>query len=243
MKRLLITTFLLGTAPAMAADLPTKAPAYKAPPSVAYSWTGCFVGGNVGGINARTDYTAAPPDPVASIGDHHASSVIGGVQAGCDYQISNWVIGIQGDYDWTSAKGQHAGLLAPDFVIHSQATSISSVTARLGYAWMQWLGYIRGGGAWTRNKYDTVFTPTATLFDQARDSRSGWTVGAGGEYAITSYLSAFAEYDFYDFGTRRNFFFTPGGAPTFNADIGERAHVFKVGLNLRYSPGAAGWRR
>ena len=34
--------------PAMAADLPTKAPILKAPPPLVYNWTGCYLGGGGG---------------------------------------------------------------------------------------------------------------------------------------------------------------------------------------------------
>ena len=221
-------------APAIAADMPVKAPVLRAAPAVAYNWTGCFIGGNVGGVWVKSDFTAAPPDPVQPLGSHDASSVIGGVQGGCDYQVGRWVFGIQGDYDWTSAKGEHPSFAAPNFLIRSRAKSLASVTGRIGYTWDRFLGYVRGGGAWERNEFDTIFIPTSVLFDSARGTFSGWTVGVGGEYAFTNYISGFAEYDYYDFGTRRVSFFTPAGAPTFNADVKERKHVFKVGLNARW---------
>lgn len=150
--------------PAMAADMPVKAPVVRAP-VVAWNWTGCFVGGNVGGVWVKSDFTAAPPDPVQSLGGHDASSVIGGVQGGCDYQVGRWVFGIQGDFDWTSARGQHPSIPAPNFLIRSRAKSLASVTARVGYTWDRFLGYVRGGGAWERNEFDTIFIPTGVLFD------------------------------------------------------------------------------
>src|SRR5712691_5596882 len=90
--------------PAMAADLAVKAPLYKAPPPVyVYSWTGCYIGGNVGGLWARKDWTNRTPGVFNGlpIGTHDADSWLGGVQAGCNYQVGGWVFGIQGDYDWT----------------------------------------------------------------------------------------------------------------------------------------------
>jgi hypothetical protein len=73
----------LTTAPAMAADIAVKRPVYKAPPPVsAYRWTGCYVGGHVGGLWAKKDWTLAPPDPVTPLGSHEANSWLGGVQGG-----------------------------------------------------------------------------------------------------------------------------------------------------------------
>ena len=72
----------------------------------------------------------------------------------------------------------------------------------------------------------------------ASQSRSGWTVGIGGEYAFTNWLSVFAEYDYYDFGTRSATLVTPGTAAIFDVvDIRERKNVFKAGLNLRWGAG------
>ena len=125
---------------------------------VAYSWTGCFVGGNVGGVWVKSDFTAAPPDPVQSLGSHDASSVLAGAQVGCDYQVGNWVVGIQGDYDWASAKGaapQHSG---PGF-LDPLANAVAGLRyGPVGYTWDRFLGYVRGGGArWSA----TTMTPSS----------------------------------------------------------------------------------
>src|SRR5678816_2537296 len=42
---------------ALAADLPAKAPYYKAPERGYFNWTGCYVGGNVGAESARGKFT------------------------------------------------------------------------------------------------------------------------------------------------------------------------------------------
>jgi outer membrane immunogenic protein len=77
----------------------------------------------------------------------------------------------------------------------------------------------------------------------ARETRSGWTIGVGGEYAFTNVLSGFVEYSFYDFGTRE-IGLTPqvaGLGPGF-LDIKETKIVVRAGLNVRfggYAPVAA----
>src|SRR5262249_14988069 len=122
MKNILRTTVALAAliaAPAMAADLARPAPAYKAPPPVyVFSWTGCYIGANGGGAGVNKDYTVTSVGvarfgtfvfPAVGVGSHTASSGIGGVQVGCNYQVpgSGWVFGIQGDYDWMRANGSH----------------------------------------------------------------------------------------------------------------------------------------
>jgi outer membrane immunogenic protein len=72
----------------------------------------------------------------------------------------------------------------------------------------------------------------------ARETRSGWTVGVGGEYAFTNFLSSFVEYSYYDFGTR-DIGLTPqivGLRPAF-VDLKATTSVVRAGLNFRFG----GW--
>ena len=135
-----------------------------------------------------------------SLGGHDADGWLGGVQAGCDYQFAGGVvIGIQGDYAWTDAKGSNVNLVAPFITDQTRVKSLATVTGRIGYAWERFLGYVKGGGAWERDEYAIT---TATSVDAAAETRRGWTIGVGGEYAFTNSLSGFAEYNYYDFGSR-----------------------------------------
>jgi outer membrane immunogenic protein len=222
---------MAATGAALAADMRVKAPLYKAPPPVvvAYSWTGCYIGGHVGGLWATKDWSNRVG---ISLGSHDVDSWLGGVQAGCDYQFAGgFLIGIQGDYAWTDAEGSH--LFAPDnFTNRSRIKSLASVTGRMGYAWDRFLGYVKGGGAWERDHYEVFDNLNSDLFT-ASETRSGWTVGVGGEYAFTNLLSGFVEYNYYNFGSRDNTF-DPGA---FIINIKERKSVVKAGLNLRFG----GW--
>src|SRR5215218_6002110 len=106
MKKLLAASValsgLLGS-PVLAADLPAKAPVYKAAVAAPlFTWTGCYLGANVGGGWARKRIVDQEPEPelIGVDGDRHNSSgVVGGGQIGCDYQMNNWVFGIQGMFD------------------------------------------------------------------------------------------------------------------------------------------------
>src|SRR5215217_5740709 len=214
----LLSTTLLGGM-AAAADLGVRGPAYKAapPPAPYFSWTGCYIGGHVGGLWATKDWTATVNDPIAgfrgrAFGSHDADSGLGGVQAGCDYQFAGgFVVGVQGDYAWTDASGSSADLLNLGLTDRSRVRSLSSVTGRVGYAWDRFLGYVKGGGAWERDNYE-MLTAAGLVVASASETRGGWTLGVGGEYAFTPWLSGFAEYNYYDFGTRENRLLTAGGA-------------------------------
>ena len=182
-KLLLVTAALVALAgPATAADLPAR-PVYKAPPApppVQFSWTGCSVGGHVGGLWARKDWSDrnisfVPGQPNASfgqsLGGHDADGWLGGVQAGCDYQLGSVVIGIQGDYAWTDAKGSNVNLVAPFVTDQTRVKSLATVTGRIGYAWERFLGYVKGGGAWERDEY--AIPPPPPSARQPRPAAAG----------------------------------------------------------------------
>jgi outer membrane immunogenic protein len=232
MKKFSLALSLLGlmAGSAVAADMPVKA-AYKAPVVSVYSWTGCYIGGNGGGLWVRKDWNVTATGAV--IGSHDANSWVAGVQAGCDYQFAGgFVIGIQGDYDWTNAQGTNVDQVQPAWTDRTTVKSVSTVTARVGYAWDRFLGYVKGGAAWERDSYDVYVTATNAAVRTAAETRNGWTVGIGGEYAFTNFLSAFVEYNYYNFGTRTVTF-----SDAAQADIRERKSVARVGLNLRFGGG------
>jgi outer membrane immunogenic protein len=233
---------------ALAADLrppPPPPPVVKAPPPPVYyfSWTGCYFGGNGGGLWLTKDYTLTSivgvPVVPAGFGGHDASSWIAGVQVGCNYQFAGgFVVGAQADYDWTNANGSHGDAFGFGTSHTSETRSLGSVTGRIGYAWDRFLGYVKGGWAWERDNYSWIIPVGggATAALTASETRGGWTVGIGGEYAFLDWLTGFIEYDYYDFGTS-NVAFTPFAPITaVNFDIRETKSVVKAGLNFKFGP-------
>jgi outer membrane immunogenic protein len=219
---------------AVAADLPARVYTKAPPPVVAtYNWSGCYVGGNGGGIWSRNNWSL--PDmgglPVSS---HDVNSWLAGVQAGCNYQFNGgWVVGIQGDYDWADGTGSGPHGTLPTLTDQSHISGLGSVTGRVGYAWDRFLGYVKGGGAWERNSYLQFFPATGATFATGGATRDGWTVGVGGEYAFWQNLSVFVEYDYYDFGNDTLTFTTAMG--TFpHISVRETQSVVKAGLNWKF---------
>jgi outer membrane immunogenic protein len=109
MKKLLMAAAalvaLVATSSAWAADLPPP-PVYKAPPPAPlYDWTGFYVGGNIGGSlgRANTDWTAAGA-PLAST-SANMDGILGGLQAGYNWQSGKWVLGLEADFQGTSQDG------------------------------------------------------------------------------------------------------------------------------------------
>jgi outer membrane immunogenic protein len=242
MKKMLlagVATTALFSGSAMSADLRVL-PVLKGapPPQVYFSWTGCYIGGHIGGLWAEKDWIVRDPDFPEffgqSDGTHDAEGFLGGVQAGCDYQfVGGFVIGIQGDYAWTDAEGSNRAVLFPDFTNHTKVESLASVTGRIGYAWDRVLGYVRGGAAWERDEHG--YTDGVTI-GTASANRSGWTIGLGFEYAFTNFLTGFIEYNYYDFGAD-SITFVDNDPDTFLYDIDETKSVVKAGLNFRFG----GW--
>src|SRR5436190_15329829 len=163
-----VSALLAGSA--SAADLARPARMYASPPPMValFTWTGCYVGGNGGGVWAKRDWTDGTFIlPGASFGSSTASGAIGGVQAGCNYQAGAWVFGVQGDYDWSNANQTNsasaavafapAAPLAPfAFATYHKLKSLASVTGRVGYAFGRFLGYAKGGGAWEQSDYSLL---------------------------------------------------------------------------------------
>jgi outer membrane immunogenic protein len=210
--------------PATAADLPVKTPVYKAPPPVViYNWTGCYVGGNVGGHWGKDSITSTT-DPVGwfasgaafidgfSPTSYRPQGVIGGVQAGCNWQVNSFLVGIEGDADWlggtasrTIVNTNNLAIALGDFMTNStNATFLSTARARLGGTFDRVLLYVTGGVAFGTVKTTDSFgavagTSVATTTNTT--TRTGWTVGGGLEYAFADNWTAKAEYLYVDLGS------------------------------------------
>jgi len=234
MKKLMIGTAisLAMVGGAAAADLP-PAPAYypKAPPP-AWSWTGCYVGGNIGGGWTNTSFF----DPVALLNDGTANGagVVGGGQAGCDYQVSSLVFGVQGLFDGTSIHGngqQPSGLVTNKSTIPWLAT----LTGRIGFtATPSMLVYAKGGGAWVRDNISGTLTGFGPISNSSY-TPSGWTVGGGLEWMFARNWSVFLEYDYLGFGTKtatfNNLVLPPA---TFPISVTQNVQMAIVGVNFRF---------
>lgn len=240
MRRTALTAVMLAVlgAPATAADLglayPTMTPAAAAP----WTWTGCYVGGQVGGLWAESDKwivrTPGGDFEGESLGHHAVDGPIGGLQAGCDHAFAGVVAGVQADIGWANARGSHDSTKEFGVAYHSEVEWIASLTGRIGKPFNRFLPYIKGGVAWERDRYSASTILTGTAY-KAQKTRPGWTIGIGGEYAISRTVSVFLEYDYYDFGTDK-VRLSPqldGLGPAF-VGIEETASVVKAGLNIRF---------
>jgi outer membrane immunogenic protein len=223
---------------AAAADLPANP--YTAPPATpvaAYNWTGCYVGGHLGGVISE--------DKHANGVSFSSAGFVGGGQVGCDYQFAfGWVAGVEGRAVWSSLKDTHALTLrsSTGVIIPSQFTVsndfLASATARLGYSFAdRWLVFATGGAAWTEEKSDDAFTTLGgTAVDPSASAiRTGWTAGAGLEYAFSRNWSAKLEYDYYDFGSHAATLTSGNNGAVVNVrGLTDTVHELAVGLNYHF---------
>ena len=247
MKKLLRGTIgllaaITTTLPAIAADLPartyTKAPAYAAP---VYNWTGCYLGIEGGGNWGRTSSTAvAGPNPalvgLPITGSYDLSGALAGGTFGCNYQVSNWVFGIENDFSWTNTSGT-ANDLAPfntGATNHIKEKWLDTLRGRVGVAWDRALFYGTGGAAFTSASDTICFAICVT--DSAQ--RTGWVAGAGIEYAAWDNISLKLEYLHADFGSK-NYINPPvptgTGATIETRSVHLTDDIVRAGLNWRFT--------
>lgn len=220
---------------AHAADLTAfDPPAPTAEP--AFSWSGLYLGAHAGHV--WTDFNA---DATDAYGGSKLDGFFGGGQLGYNYHFANnLVLGIEADISLGDQKSDISVLLLGDEPGNSVALDYSTkldafgtVRARAGYAIDRFLPYVTGGLAWANARMEFHQVVTAEDFiaidNRASDKQTftGWTVGAGVEYAITDNVTAKAEYLYADLGSKDFDLGTP--VP---ADV--RMQTVKFGLNYRF---------
>ncbi|MDR6951754.1 outer membrane immunogenic protein [Ancylobacter sp. 3268] len=202
MKALLAGIALAATVavPASAADLSYPAPAAYAAPVPVFTWTGFYLGANAGYGWGEADFS------------DDTNGFLGGIQAGYNWQFagSPLVVGIETDIQATNIE-------SPTFSLDYFGT----VRARLGWAVDQFLIYGTGGFAYGRGNYELAGLSN-------KQTNTGWTIGAGGEYAFSPNWSVKAEYLYVDLGTET--YDTIAGP----LDIGTTANILRLGVNYKF---------
>jgi outer membrane immunogenic protein len=182
---------------AMGADMPVRR-SLPPPAPVAASWTGCYIGagGGYGMANLDHSTTNAAGTVVFDIGhDNSAKGGFGTVGVGCDYQVApNWVIGAFADWDFNDIKGRYSfncpgGCAGPTGYIGGIKDDWAVYAgARVGYAVLpQLLAFVSAG--WTEARFGAVgyvdaSTGVTTTLTRPAQTRNGWFVGTGDEYAV-----------------------------------------------------------
>jgi outer membrane immunogenic protein len=231
-----------------AADMP--APVYKAPPPPPpppFSWTGFYLGGNIGAAQVRRDWTDITRGVPFTQGS--GSNFMAGGQIGYNWQINSFVLGVEADGDWLSRNNNNGvGIIVPGIAgpiaVTSNSTFLTTVAARFGFAVNRALIYGKAGGGWVGQSNVTVtnLATGASITGTNSGTRSGPMLGVGIEYAITDNWTIKAEYDAVRLSSRN--FIVPVGSPFFVGDTfnngGRNVQEFKVGFNYLFNTGASG---
>jgi outer membrane immunogenic protein len=260
-RRLLLSTTaaaaMLGSA--YAADLPSRRPppvAY-APPVPIFTWTGFYLGVNAGGAFRAHNNTgfnnavffggAAPffgPGFVGNNNNGNNARFIGGGQAGVNYQIGQFVIGVEGDGQALVGSSNNNNNNNFGFANNTNGSNIGflgTVRGRAGIAVDRLLVYGTGGVAFGGNNNfpNTTFgavggVPTFFTANNRNNMRVGFAAGAGVEYAFTPNWSVKLEYLYADLGRNNRTFLAPGGFAGFTVNNREQDHIVRAGLNYRF---------
>jgi outer membrane immunogenic protein len=287
MKKLAIaavagSALVSGIVSAGAADLAYKAAPVPMAPAV-FSWTGFYVGANVGGAwtgnNGGSDFNPLFPPfivlpPAVAIptvipgqldvlaGGGRRSGVIGGGQIGYNWQVNQFVLGVEADAVGSGLKGSTASasrtIGAPIFAVPVTQTVtvdfghlewMATFRGRAGFAVNQALFYVTGGAAVAEFGGSTttlvngpgIAIPAAGTYvatNGGSTTRWGWTVGGGIEWAFSQNWSVAGEYRHTDFGNRGTNFDIPSGlaaAPIFfTGTSSQRLTVDQATARLNY---------
>jgi outer membrane immunogenic protein len=201
-----VAATLCATASAQAADMYGRRAPYAQQPytvsqPLANSWVGPYIGGNLGYGWGNATNSATRPD-----------GVLGGLQAGYNWQSGALVFGVEGDLQLSAADATFAGwkFSNPWF---------GTARGRVGFAFNNVLLYGTGGLAFGSIKAETFGLSES-------HTTAGWTVGVGAEVALTQNWSAKIEYLYVDLSDKT---FTLTGLPH-----GYDFSTVRVGVNYRF---------
>jgi outer membrane immunogenic protein len=262
MKKLSVASvglMALALQPAAAAEVPYGPPPVlyaPAPAVVIFTWTGFYFGAHGGGGWAHKTETGAPynfsGDTITPAQfSLNASGWLAGGQIGAMYQAGFWVLGAEADVSGANLTGNSA-CASGSFLTGAQlagncdvkVVGLGTIAGRLGAAFDRFLVYGKAGAAWANDKYglnsSTAYTlpgtttPTSAPSFNGTETRWGWMVGAGVEYAFYDNWSAKIEYNYLGFRHTTLQFTDTTGQFFLNTDIQQQMHIVKAGINYRW---------
>ena len=231
-------------APALAADLPARTPAYAKAPAIVepiYNWSGFYGGLNAGGASSRNCWSInnaiGVTVPSTAEGCHNATGALAGGQIGYRWQMTNWVFGLEAQGDWADLKGSNVSQLTAPFAVFNNNSKIDAIglfTGQVGYAWNNVLWYGKGGAAVTHDKYNGDIL--GTTFDTASETRWGGVIGTGFEFGFAPNWSVAVEYDHVFMGSHNVSFNATalGGISTRTDSIKQDVDIGTVRVNYTF---------
>jgi outer membrane immunogenic protein len=226
-------------------SMPVKAPIVAA--AAPYSWTGFYLGGNIGysvGRNQIGQSFAGIPNDQFTFAP---AGWLGGGQLGFNVQTGSVVFGVEGDWQWSDEHDTGlcrdcpatAGFLYQ--LVGQKLPWFATVRGRVGYAAGPVLFYVTGGAAFTQlhTDYTEAVLPIFN-FASFDNNKTGAAAGGGIEAALGGNWSAKVEYLYMNFGAIS---VTVPSAATFapvTLSSQVRDNVVRIGLNYKFTPGPFG---
>ncbi len=160
---------------------------YPAPEQLFYNWGGVYFGGHIGAVTSqdRAVFDAGTPTSIRA----QSADFIGGGQAGLQFQFREIVVGAEYSYTYAGAQLSNA---ITNYTITTKLRDIQLISGRLGYAYQNYMFFIKGGYATAGLDVGTTGNTTAS----ASGRGNGWVAGLGVHYAITPKLILGAEYNY-----------------------------------------------
>lgn len=232
----------LGTS-AFAADLGTL----RARPAISplYDWSGSYVGLQAGYSRSHLDYDDVgygADQGLKYSGSDSQSAFVGGGHAGYNIQRGALVYGIEGDVEFND--GRNTGSSAGDGSWGYKAKTgwQGSARLRLGYAFDRSLVYATAGlavGEFSFRDFCDWCSPPS-VSGSMNQTRVGWTVGAGWQYALDDRWSIRTEYRYTDFGSETEdvseYWTNAAGFPqSFKDSIDLTNHTVRFGVSYALS--------
>ena len=204
---------------AFAADLPSRRapPVFIPPPIPVFSWTGFYIGGQVGydfGRDQATEVGVTGSNQSFNVGQY--DGLLGGAHVGYNFSTQSFpllggfggsggVIGVEGDVNGGDVRSRttFTGVGRAPGLIESDHDNIEgSLRGRVGIAVDRALFYATGGAAFgeIEDSYMRTGPGNTSAFQALTKTHVGYTVGGGMEYALTTNWSLRAEYRYTDYG-------------------------------------------
>jgi outer membrane immunogenic protein len=193
---------ILMSSSAFAADLTYEpAPVVEA---TAFNWTGIYAGMQAGYGWGDVDYhfndSGHYNDEAGDSFGHSIDGWLVGGHIGYNYQINNVVLGIEGAISWSDIG--KSDVISPYYpesdTWETKVDWFGTVTPRIGYAFDRALVFAKGGLAFGKV---ANYVQDGSDYVDSSDTRFGWTVGAGLQYALTNNVLLGVEYNYVDLGS------------------------------------------
>jgi outer membrane immunogenic protein len=188
-------------AAASAADMPLKAP----PAPASASWTGFYIGGDVGGAWADRSATYAANDPTTPfllsgtlpgiVGEQplfpnsfNMSGVTGGIDAGYNWQVGrSWLLGVEADFSGANLRGTGS---STSFIQQLPGAMITQTVTE--QQTIDWYGTLRGRLGFLPSDNVLLFATGGLAYGRVAESGNYSTLGPVAGLPFNATISPFS---------------------------------------------------